>query len=70
MEDGIAPERIIATKYVDDTPALGIQMQRPLCPFPTVPRYSGTGDTNDAASFVCIDDHVTDNPMPAPEYLQ
>lgn len=41
-----------------------------LCPFPTVPRYSGTGDTNGAASFVCIDDHATDNPMAAPEYLQ
>ena len=70
VEHGVAPARIIATKYVNDLPSQGIQMQRPLCPFPAVPRYSGTGDTNDAASFVCIDDHATNNPMPAPEYLQ
>jgi feruloyl esterase len=70
VEEGIAPERIIATKYVDDLPSEGIQMTRPICPFPRVPRYSGKGDTNDAASFVCIDDHVTNNPMPAPEYLR
>jgi tannase/feruloyl esterase len=70
VENGVGPDRIIATKYVDDLPSEGIQMTRPICPFPKVPRYSGTGDTNDAASFVCLDDHVTNNPMSAPEYLQ
>ena len=28
-------------------------MTRPLCPYPQVARYLGTGDTNAATSFVC-----------------
>jgi feruloyl esterase len=27
---------------------------RPLCPYPEQSRYSGSGATNDAASFVCV----------------
>ncbi|MDE3171205.1 MAG: tannase/feruloyl esterase family alpha/beta hydrolase, partial [Acidobacteriota bacterium] len=26
---------------------------RPLCPYPQVAIYKGSGDTNDAANFVC-----------------
>ena len=29
-------------------------MSRPLCPFPQVARYRGTGSTNDAANFSCV----------------
>lgn len=43
---GEAPERIIATKK-------GARISRPLCPYPALPRYDGTGDPDDAASFVC-----------------
>ncbi len=54
VEKGIAPERITATKYVNDSnPAGGIKMTRPLCPYPQISKYKGTGDTNDAANFVC-----------------
>jgi hypothetical protein len=28
-------------------------LTRPLCPYPQVARYAGTGDPNDAASFAC-----------------
>jgi feruloyl esterase len=70
VEDGIAPNEIIATKYVDDEPSLGIQMTRPICPFPQVPRYSGQGSTTDAANFICVQDNNSNNPMPAPEYLE
>jgi len=56
VEQGIAPERIIATKYVNDNPAAGVAMQRPLCPYPAVARWIGSGGTNDAASFVCEDE--------------
>lgn len=56
VEQGIAPERIIATKYAKDSdPSEGIKMTRPLCAYPQVAKYKGTGDTNDAASFVCAD---------------
>jgi feruloyl esterase len=26
---------------------------RPLCPYPAVAKYSGSGSTDDAANFVC-----------------
>ena len=53
VEQGVAPERIIATKYVDNTPSKGIALQRPLCSYPLVARYKGSGDKNDAANFTC-----------------
>jgi hypothetical protein len=28
-------------------------MTRPLCPYPQVAKYNGTGDPNDSASFAC-----------------
>jgi len=52
-ESGKAPEKIIATKYVDNRPGNGIALQRPLCVYPLVARYKGSGDMNDASSFAC-----------------
>ena len=60
VESGKAPTQIIATKYVDDTPAKGIVMQRPLCPYPQKAWYKGSGRTSDADSFVC----AAKKPMP------
>ena len=53
VEENAAPGEVIATKYVDDDPAKGVQMTRPLCPFPQIAKYRGTDDTNDSANFVC-----------------
>jgi tannase/feruloyl esterase len=53
VEKGTAPGDIVATKYLDDDPSKGIQMTRPLCPFPQIARYKGAGDTNDSANFSC-----------------
>jgi hypothetical protein len=53
IEDGVAPTQVIATKYVDDTPAKGIAMQRPLCAYPQRALYKGSGDTNAAVNFAC-----------------
>ncbi len=53
VEHGVAPERIVATKYVGDNPAKGVAMTRPLCPFPQFAELKGHGSTTDAASFVC-----------------
>jgi feruloyl esterase len=47
VENGAAPDRIIATK-LGSTPRT-----RPLCPYPQVARYKGTGSTDDAANFEC-----------------
>lgn len=49
----VAPDKIIATGFVGGDPAKGVAMTRPLCPYPQQAHYKGTGDTNDAANFVC-----------------
>ena len=53
VESGTAPAQIIGTKYVDGDPAKGVAFQRPLCPYPQVARYKGSGEMNDAANFTC-----------------
>ena len=57
-----APDKFIATKYVNDDPTRGIAFQRPLCPFPRIAKYKGSGSTTSAASFACVKpDHDDDN---------
>jgi feruloyl esterase len=73
VEGGIAPERFVATKYVQDDPAKGVQMTRPLCAYPKIARYKGSGSTNDESSFSCETspfDAPEYNPMPAAKYLR
>ena len=54
VERGEAPSTIIATKYVDDSdPVKGVRMTRPLCQYPQVAKYKGSGSTDDALNFVC-----------------
>lgn len=53
VERGVAPSVIVAAKYTDDDPTKGVKMTRPLCPYPQAAKYKGTGDTNDAANFIC-----------------
>jgi feruloyl esterase len=53
VEHDIAPDRILATHYVNNDPAQGIAFKRPLCSYPQEAVYKGSGNTNDAANFVC-----------------
>jgi feruloyl esterase len=53
VEHGVAPQHIIAVKYVNDQPAQGVLRTRPLCPYPKVAVYGGSGSTDDAANFRC-----------------
>ena len=62
VEHGVAPQEIIATKYVNDTPASGVAFQRPLCHFPDVAHYKGSGSTTDADNFICKHDGADDDP--------
>lgn len=55
VEEGTAPDRIVATKFVNDTVELGIQRQRPICPFPRYASYVGSGNVSEAASWECVD---------------
>lgn len=50
VEDGKAPQTLLATR-----PAQGgtVPRSRPLCPYPLVARYKGTGSTDEAANFAC-----------------
>jgi hypothetical protein len=53
VEKGVAPERIIASKFPDGDLKKAAIMTRPLCVFPAVAKYSGKGTTDDAANFSC-----------------
>ena len=54
VEKGSPDDEITATKYApDEKGTMKVVMTRPLCAYPKVVKYSGSGDTNDAASFTC-----------------
>jgi len=54
VEQGVAPERVIATKRQGANPQAPAARTRPLCPYPQVARYKGSGSTDDAANFNCV----------------
>jgi hypothetical protein len=49
VETGKAPDRILASQ-----PGNQKAMTRPICPYPQIARYKGTGSTDDAENFVCV----------------
>ena len=49
VEEGKAPETLTAVKRGPN----GVTRTRPLCQFPLVAKYKGTGSTDDAANFAC-----------------
>jgi feruloyl esterase len=49
LETGKAPDEIIASKVRNGV----TERTRPLCAFPMIASYKGTGSTDDASSFVC-----------------
>jgi len=53
VEHGVPPKRVVAVKYVNDQPAQGVLRTRPLCAYPKVAVYKGTGSTDDEANFAC-----------------
>jgi len=54
VENGVAPDAIIATKYkTDGSSASGVLRTRPLCPYPQTAQYKGSGSTDEASNFVC-----------------
>ena len=53
VEEGVAPDQIIASKRQGVDPKTPALRTRPLCPYPQVARYKGSGSTDDAANFVC-----------------
>ena len=50
VEEGVPPERIVMTKTDDEGKT---EWTRPVCVYPKVAKYKGTGDLKDAASWTC-----------------
>jgi Tannase and feruloyl esterase len=49
VEQGSAPSRIVASHMTNGA----VDRTRPLCPYPQVATYAGSGSTDNAASFLC-----------------
>jgi len=49
VEKGKAPEQIIASRVTNGK----VERTRPLCPYPQVAVYKGSGSTDEAANFAC-----------------
>lgn len=54
VTEGTAPNGIIATKFVNDSPAEGVSRTMPLCAFPQQARFHG-GDVNAAENWSCVE---------------
>lgn len=50
VEKGTAPDKLIATHSTNGK----VDRTRPLCPYPHVARFKGTGSIDEAANFVCV----------------
>lgn len=55
VEKGTAPGTLIASKHEGVAPTGKVTMTRPVCAYPQVAKYKGSGDTNDAANFSCAE---------------
>ena len=49
-EKGTPPDTIVGSQVVEGK----VARSRPLCPYPQVARYRGSGSLDEAASFVCV----------------
>jgi feruloyl esterase len=62
VTQGVAPDAIIASGVIapgltgadPKTGSKGVSITRPLCVYPAVARYKGSGDTNAAENFECV----------------
>jgi len=63
--DRVAPDRIVATGErvsAETNSKKSVRFTRPLCSYPQVARYQGTGDTNDAGHFTCANESSVRRP--------
>jgi len=54
VESGTAPETVIADHREEGGREPKARFSRPLCAYPKAAKYSGSGDPNSAASYVCL----------------
>lgn len=53
VERGVEPGTFVGTRAA--VPNIWSSISRPLCPYPEVARYVGTGSIDDAANFTCVE---------------
>ena len=51
VEHGVAPSRLIASHFTAGV----ADKTRPICAYPKIARYKGTGDPNQPGAWVCTD---------------
>jgi feruloyl esterase len=49
VEQAVAPEKLVGSRIIDGK----VVRTRPLCPYPQVAKYNGSGNPDDASNFVC-----------------
>ncbi|KAK9442438.1 feruloyl esterase B precursor [Metarhizium brunneum] len=54
VEGGAAPDKIVATKFRNDSVFAGVESQRPLCAYPLRAAYLGRGEVKDARNWECV----------------
>ena len=52
VEEGVAPERFIGSRTDEKTKQ--VDLTRPICAYPKIPVYKGSGSTSEAANFACV----------------
>ena len=55
VEKGVAPDKLIASHSTNGK----VDRTRPLCLYPQVARYKGTGSIDEAANFACVTEAPT-----------
>jgi feruloyl esterase len=53
VEKGTAPNRIVVSKHANDKPDGSVQYTHPLCLYPTVATYKGSGSPTNAENWIC-----------------
>jgi feruloyl esterase len=53
VEKGAAPDKIIASHSSPSSNGAKVDRTRPLCPYPEVAKYKGSGSIDEAANFSC-----------------
>ena len=54
VEQGKAPDAIVAAAYVNGDPGAGLLRTRPLCPYPKLATWKGAGSADIAENFNCV----------------
>ncbi|KAH7353369.1 Tannase/feruloyl esterase [Plectosphaerella cucumerina] len=54
VEEGIAPESVVGTRFVNEDQSAGVDYKRRHCKYPARNVFQGTGDVKDIDSWACV----------------